>query len=551
MPALSPHPSRSAPAGPLVIVVLDGVGIGDRGLGDAVARAHTPNLDRLRSLTGSTTIAAHGRAVGLVSDADMGNSEVGHNALGSGQICDQGASLVARAIESGEIFSSATWRAAVAQVKSSGEPLHLIGLLSDGNVHSHIDHTLALIRGALLDGVQRLRVHALLDGRDTPVRSALGYAQTLEACLSDCRAQGVDYQIASGGGRMRITMDRYGADWAMVERGWAVHVRGEGRQFAGLTEAIATLYAESSTGDQDLDPFVIAHDGTPVGPIRDGAAVLLTNFRGDRAIEISQAFEMEDFTHFERGRRPTVMFAGMMRYDGDLMLPREVLVGAPVFHNCMSELLCATGKRSIAIAETQKFGHVTYFWNGNRSEPFDSALEQAIEIPSELGHFDCRPWMKAAEVTDAAIAAITAKADTGIGPRYDQVRINYANGDMVGHTGDLDATIVAVSAVDHQLGRLWAAVRAVSGVLVVTADHGNADEMLEKGDPRRPKTSHSLAPVPFCIWDPREPNESPRLSLPANAGLANVAATVLELMGLVPHPDYEPSLLQPSGESAR
>jgi len=542
--ALAPHPVFHAPKGPVVCVVMDGVGLGAQDHGDAVHLAHTPTLDWLRTLGSSTSLRAHGRAVGMPSDADMGNSEVGHNALGAGRIFDQGAKLVAQAIASGALFRGQVWQDAVARVVASGQPLHFLGLLSDGNVHSHIDHLLAMLERAAHDGVARARVHVLTDGRDVPARSALGYVDRLETCLQQLRDTGRDYRIASGGGRMHITMDRYEAEWTMVERGWNTHVHAQGRRFASARQAIETLYAEHpELDDQFLPAFVIADDSGPVGPIRDGAAVVLFNFRGDRAIEISRAFEDDALSAFDRGARPDVLFAGMMQYDGDLRIPRRFLVDPPAIAHTMGELLSAAGRHQLAIAETQKYGHVTYFWNGNRTGAFDPALETYVEIPSDVLPFEQRPWMKAAEVTDALL--------TELGHRhYDFVRVNYANGDMVGHTGHLDATRVAVEAVDLCLSRLVLAIRRLEGVLVVTADHGNADQMLERGaDGRdRIRTSHSLNPVPFSIFDPCLPEHAPRVRPPDPAhpfGLGHVASTCLELLGFSAPADYLPSMLAP------
>ncbi len=542
--ALAPHPVLRAAKGPVVCVVMDGVGLGARDHGDAVHLAHTPTLDWLRTLRSATTLCAHGRAVGMPSDADMGNSEVGHNALGAGRIFDQGAKLVAQAIDDGALFRGPAWQAIVAHVRQSGQPLHLLGLLSDGNVHSHIDHVLALLEHAARQGVTAARVHVLTDGRDVPGRSALLYVDRLEASLQALRDAGHDYRIASGGGRMHITMDRYEADWAMVERGWATHVHAHGRRFASARQAIETLRAEHpELDDQFLPAFVVADEHGPVGPIRDGAAVVLFNFRGDRALEITRAFEDDAFTAFDRGDRPRVLFAGMMQYDGDLRLPRRFLVEPPAIDRTMGELLAASGRRQLAIAETQKYGHVTYFWNGNRTGAFDPARETYVEIPSDVLPFEQRPWMKAAEVTDALVAAL-------LRDRYDFVRVNYANGDMVGHTGHIDATRLAVEAVDLCLARLVPLVRRLEGVLVVTADHGNADQMLdrEKDGSEKIRTSHSLNPVPLAIFDPCDPEQAPpvRPTDPSQPfGLGNVAATCLELMGLCPPADYLPSLLAP------
>ncbi len=540
MQTLGQHPWRRAPEGPVVAIVMDGVGIGTGDHGDAVAAARTPNLDALRGLPSWTSLLAHGTAVGMPSDADMGNSEVGHNALGAGRIVDQGAKLFSEAIASCALFDGPAWREAVATVQGSGEPLHFIGLLSDGNVHSHIDHLIALLRRAASEGVQRARVHALVDGRDVPARSALLYIDRLEAVLTNLSQDGRDYRIASGGGRMVVTMDRYEADWSIVQRGWQVHVRGEGRRFPSARAAIETLYKETGLDDQNLPGFVIADEQGPLGPIRDGAAVILFNFRGDRALELTRAFEQEAFTGFERGPRPRVLFAGMTQYDGDLKLPSKYLVAPPAIAGTMGELLAHSGVSQLAISETHKFGHVTYFWNGNRSEPFDTRLETYVEIPSDLMPLEQRPWMKAAEITDRLIAEIDR-----IQPRF--VRLNFANGDMVGHTGDLHATVLAVEAVDLCIGRILAALRPRKGIAVITADHGNADQMFD----RRPdgalqvRTSHTLNRVPFVIVDPREPGGGPRLAPPPAAGLSNVAATCLELLGHAAPEGLRRSLLAP------
>ena len=540
MSALSPHPYRKPPKGPVVCVVMDGVGIGAGDDGDAVRLAHTPTIDWLASLPSSTRLLAHGTAVGLPTDDDMGNSEVGHNALGAGRTFDQGAKLVNNAIDDGSIWQGAVWRAATARVRESGQPLHFIGLLSDGGVHSHIDQLVAMLRRAASENVARVRVHILTDGRDVSSRSAPTYVERLESVLSELSTEDRDYRIASGGGRMFVTMDRYEADWSIVERGWQTHVRGEARQFASAGEAITTLYEDHpDKDDQTLPPFVIAEGGEPIGRIEDGAAVLFFNYRGDRAIEISRAFEEDDFTAFDRGPRPDVLYAGMMQYDGDLQVPKRFLVEPPAIADTMGEQLAATGKRQVAVAETQKYGHVTYFWNGNRSGAFDETLERYIEIPSDKVSFDQRPWMKAAQVTDALLAALRE------GPDF--VRVNYANGDMVGHTGHLDATRVAVEVVDLSLARLLPVIKQLGGVLVVTADHGNADQMFDvKKGTKTVRTSHSLNPVMLSIYDPREPGDGPAVR-PIDPTqpfrLANVAATCLELMGLEPPEAFERSVL--------
>ncbi len=312
---LAPLPGYSAFAGPVVLVIMDGVGLGKRDASDGVYLANTPVLDELLAEPLCLQLKAHGKAVGLPSDEDMGNSEVGHNALGAGRVFAQGAQLVNEAIASGAIFAGAAWQSAVARGKAGGT-VHFIGLLSDGNVHSHISHLFALLDRCAKEGVRRVRVHALLDGRDVRERSAPTYLEPLEKRLAALSAGGGrDYRVASGGGRMVTTMDRYGANWAVVERGWKAHVLGVGRRFASAMEAVETYYREDPTStDQYLDSFVITEDGHPVGTVEDGDAVVFFNFRGDRAIEISRAFEEPGFSEFNRVRVPDVFFAGMMQY---------------------------------------------------------------------------------------------------------------------------------------------------------------------------------------------------------------------------------------------
>lgn len=539
--SLPPLPGAPPRQGPVVLCILDGVGLGRGDAGDAVAHAHMPVLQGLLARHPWTRLAAHGVAVGLPSDEDMGNSEVGHNALGAGRVFSQGAALVDHALASGQAFAGDTWR----WLTERGT-LHLLGLVSDGNVHSHVKHLRALLHRAHADGVRRLRVHALTDGRDVPPRSALTWLEPLEQELA--ALEGVDYRVASGGGRMFLTMDRYEADWAMVARGWACHVGGQGRPFAAASEAVRTFYAEDPRiDDQSLPAFVVVDaQGQPVGPVQDGDAVLLFNFRGDRALEISRALEGRPVP-FTRQPQPALRFAGMMQYDGDEQLPRRYLVDPPAIAGTVGEQLVALGLRSFAVSETQKFGHVTYFFNGNRSGLLDPALEHSVCVPSPEGPFDRCPAMAAPAVTDAALEALAAGT-------YDHIRLNFANGDMVGHTGDLEATLEALAVVDQQLGRLVAAAEQAGAVLLVTADHGNADQMhqLDKktgatvrdaeGRPV-PRTAHSLNPVPFVLVDFAG---RWRLEPPPRPGLANVGATLLNLLGYAAPEGYEPSLVRPA-----
>ena len=533
----------------VLVVVMDGVGIRQSRFGNAVALARTPNLDSLIASRLSTTLKAHGTYVGLPSDDDIGNSEVGHNALGAGRIFAQGAKLVNIAIDDGVLFKGAAWNNLIQSVRTKKSTLHFLGLLSDGNVHSHERHLFAMLRQAKKDGIAKVRVHALLDGRDVGEKSAELYVGRLNAVMTELRDANFDIQVASGGGRMHITMDRYNADWQMVKRGWDTHVLGRGRQFSSLDDALIEFRKDPTITDQHIPAFVIAKDGQPVGKIVDGDAVVLFNFRGDRAIEISRAFTEQVFTEFEREYFPKVLFAGMMQYDGDLKIPENYLVTPPAISGTLSAVLADLKVRQYACSETQKFGHVTYFWNGNRSGYFDQATEEYLEIPSDPAEFfEQRPEMKAVEIADATID----RMERGT---FDFGRINFANGDMVGHTGSLPAAIAAVESVDTQLGRLMAAADRTQTTLLITADHGNADEMFdgkEKDFPNwetvgfarqpTPKTAHTLAPVPFLIYGFRVSMLKFKDIEPRSLG--NVANTALVTMGLAPRPEFLPSLVE-------
>lgn len=546
--ALKKNPKFKGRKGPVVLVIMDGVGYGKYKEGDAVANAYLKTLPSLTASCPHTKLKAHGTAVGLPSDEDMGNSEVGHNAIGCGRVFEQGAKLVSKSLETGAMFQGKTWQDLINNVKAKNSTLHFIHMLSDGNVHSHIDHLKAMLRQAQKEGVKKVRVHALLDGRDVGETSALDYFMPFEAFLADLNKGGVDYRIASGGGRMHITMDRYNADWSMVDRGWQTHVLGEGRLFASAQEAIETYRAENPTMiDQDMKAFVIAQGGKPVGTVNDGDSVILANFRGDRALEITAAFESgQEFDKFDRKRVPAVMYAGMMEYDGDLHVPKAYLVNPPSIDRTQGEYLAATGVRMLAISETQKYGHVTYFYNGNRTGKFNDKLEDYVEIKSDVVPFEQRPWMKCAEITDHVLTAIEAK-------KYDFIRLNYPNGDMVGHTGVYQAVICSMEGMDLQLERLRIAVEKAGGVMILTADHGNADDMFEHdkktgavslkkdGNPKA-KTSHSLNPVPCVIYDPSGQGEYAS-ELKEGLGISSLAATCIELLGYQAPADYDSSVL--------
>ena len=532
--------------GPIVTIIMDGYGLPKSDVGSAIAAARKPTLDRLFAKYPNVRLRAHGTAVGMPSDDDMGNSEVGHNAIGAGQVYSQGAALVADAIAAGSIWQGAAWQEIVAGAKAGRGVIHFIDLFSDGNVLSHLDHLKAMIVRAKEEGVKAVRVHALLDGRDVPETSALDYVEPFEAFLASLCGADFDAQIASGGGRMNITMDRYDANWSMVEKGWKTHVLGQGELFASASEAVKALRVKKpGVIDQDLPPFVIARDGKPVGTVEDGDSVVFYNFRGDRAIEITRAFEETPFDKFDRVRLPKVTYAGMLQYDGDLKLPKRFLVNPPAILDTTGEWFAQCGIAQFACSETQKFGHVTYFWNGNRSGKFDGETYQ--EVPSDVVPFEQRPWMKAAEIADAMIDALKSG-------KYKTLRCNFANGDMVGHTGSFRAATMAVEAVDLALARILPVIDAMGGVALITADHGNADEMFEldkktrqpaqnKDGSFKAKTAHTLNPVPLILYDNVTGGKLGLKQTP-EAGLSNIAATTANLLGFEKHAKWDESLLE-------
>ncbi len=531
---------------PVYCIVMDGIGIGADNISNAIKNAKTPTLDMLMSKYPTLKLKAHGTAVGLPSDDDMGNSEVGHNAIGAGQVFAQGAKLVSNSIESGKMFKSQAWNEIVS-VKDTGKTLHFIGLFSDGNVHAHIDHLKAMIERSKTEGVKKVRIHILIDGRDVGETSALEYIVPFEEFLSTLNCDTFDAKIASGGGRMNITMDRYEANWEMVEKGWKTHVLADARQFESAKEAVETYRQELGCIDQDLPSFVIAQNGEPVGRITDGDSVVFYNFRGDRAIEISRAFDEENFTEFDRVYFPKVTYAGMLEYDGDKHIPSRYLVSPPEISGTMGEYLANTGVTQYALSETQKFGHVTYFWNGNKSGKFDENTETYEEIKSDVIPFEQRPWMKCAEITDRLIEV----SQEG---KYKFMRVNFPNGDMVGHTGNYLATVVSVEALDLCLARILEEVDRQGGVALITADHGNADEMYEldkktkqpkaeKDGTFKSKTSHTLNPVPCIIYD-NQFADNYKVMEADNYGLSNIAATLVNLMGYKAPDFWDKSMIE-------
>lgn len=545
--ALKKNPSFARRKGPVVLMIMDGVGFGKYADGDAFLKAYTPELDNLMKTCPFTELKAHGSAVGMPSDEDMGNSEVGHNAIGCGRVFAQGAKLVEDAVESKNMFQGDTWTKIIANCKANNSTLHFLGLFSDGNVHSNINHLKAMLEEAKAEGIAKARIHILLDGRDVPATSALEYVDPFEDFLASLNTCGTDYRIASGGGRMVITMDRYNANWDMVRKGWETHVLGKGYLYKSTREAIEDLRSQKAgILDQDLPPFVIAEDDKAIGTVEDGDAVIFFNFRGDRSQEITMAFDSgEEFDKFDRVRVPDVIYAGMMEYDADLHIPKNFLVSPPQINRTMGEYLCACGEKQLAISETQKFGHVTYFFNGNKSGKFDDKLEDYIEVLSDVVPFEERPWMKSAEITDKVVDAV----ESG---EYGMIRLNYPNGDMVGHTGVYQAVLVSLGALDIAVKRVREAVEKVGGILIISADHGNSDDMFEhdksgniKHDDNgniSAKTSHSLNPVPCIIYDPSSKGEY-KPELKAGLGISSLAATCIELLGYEAPEFYDSSVL--------
>ncbi|HBM17548.1 MAG TPA: 2,3-bisphosphoglycerate-independent phosphoglycerate mutase [Lentisphaeria bacterium] len=543
---LKVNPKFKKRRGPVVLCILDGVGFGKYKDGDAFLNAYKPFINNMLETLPNTRLKAHGIAVGLPSDEDMGNSEVGHNAMGCGRVFAQGAKLVNEAIATGRMFEGEVWQEVIANCKKNNSALHFLGLFSDGNVHSHIDHLKAMIEKAISEGVKKIRIHTLLDGRDVPETSALLYIEPFENFMTELRTKGCDIQIASGGGRMQITMDRYGANWDMVRKGWDIHIHGKGRGFKSAKEAVETLRKETKAIDQDLPGFVISDAaGNPGGKMADGDSVIFFNFRGDRSLEITAAFEEDKFDKFDRAPRPNVYYAGMMEYDGDLKVPKKYLVNPPSIDRTMGEYLCASGVRILAISETQKYGHVTYFFNGNRTGKFNEKLEDYVEIRSDVIPFEQRPWMKCAEITDHVVDAICSE-------KYDCIRLNFPNGDMVGHTGVYESTIIAVEALDICVKRISEAVTKAGGVLLITADHGNCDDMYQhdkkgnavtdKSGHIEAKTSHSLNQVPFIVYDPEYKGDY-KTELNQGLGISSVTATTIDFLGFIPPQEYDKSII--------
>ena len=538
--------------GPVVLVIADGIGLSDNQAGNAVSLAYDKTITSLIQDYKSLRLRAAGIKVGLPVD-DTGNSEIGHSILGAGQIIKQGANLVDEMMESGKVFESQTWKDAVANVKKhSGKAMHFIGILSDGGVHSNINHLLKMLTRAKEDGVKKARIHVLLDGHDVPATSALVYVQQLEDLLRELNTGGVDYKIASGGGRMKITADKYGADWNMVAEGWKTHVLGEARGFGTAVEAIETARWDTpGIVDAFLPPFVITENEKPVGTIEDGDTVIYFDFKANRAIEFVKAMEEESFDKFDRVRVPKVYFAGLMNYAPMEGLPKNYLVIPPEVSGTLTEYLSKENIKQYSVAETVGYRYLTYCFNGGRDGAISSKTEEYKEVKSFDSPYGDRPWMKSAEVADEAVAKIKAGKDKFI-------KVDLPNADVVGFTGELQHTVMAVEAVDVAIQRILDAVDAAGGVVVVTSSHGKAEEtyelddmgqMILKGGRPVAKRGRNANPVPFVIYDNTENKMKYELKISGDFGLANVAATIADLLGKTKPEVWEESLIRVKEEA--
>ena len=525
---------------PTVLMILDGYGLNDRHDGNAVYEAKTPVMDGLMKDYPFVKGNASGLAVGL-PDGQMGNSEVGHMNMGAGRIVYQELTRITKEIQDGDFFKNEALLSAMKNAKDNDSAIHFMGLLSDGGVHSHNTHLYGLLEMAKREGLKKVYVHCFLDGRDTPPASGKEFVEQLEAKMKEI-----------GVGEIGVISGRYYAmdrdnRWDRVELAYKALTQGEGVKGTDAAAAVQASYDDDKT-DEFVLPTVIEKDGKPVATISDKDSVVFFNFRGDRAIEISKAFEGgADFDKFDRVRVPKVVYSGMLEYDGDLHIPTRYLVSPPEITNTMGEYLADMKISQYAISETQKYGHVTYFWNGNRSGKFSEEYETYVEVPSDIVPFEQRPWMKCAEITDKLIEAL----ESG---KYDCIRVNFPNGDMVGHTGSLEATICSMEALDLQLGRILPVVDKVGGVAIITADHGNADEMAEfdkkthqvKHNPDgslKAKTSHTLNPVPCIIYDNKFA-DTYTVKKDGKFGLSNVAATVVNLLGYEAPEMWDESMIE-------
>ncbi|KAA9002376.1 2,3-bisphosphoglycerate-independent phosphoglycerate mutase [Paenibacillus spiritus] len=497
----------SAPK-PVALIIMDGFGLRGTTEGNAVAQANKPNYDRYLKQYPNTTLTACGEAVGL-PEGQMGNSEVGHLNIGAGRIVYQDLTMIDKSIRDGEFFENDTLVAAVRNAKDNGKKLHLFGLLSDGGVHSHINHLFAMLDLAKKEGLSDVYIHAFMDGRDVAPDSGQKYIQALIAKIEEI---GVG-RIATVSGRY-FAMDR-DKRWERVEKAYRAIVDGEGLKYTDALSAITASY-QNSVYDEFLEPSVITDEaGNPTATVESGDSVVFINFRPDRAIQLSQVFTQPDFAGFDRGAKfpQGLHFVCMTTYSetvvGYVAFPPKNLV------NTLGEVLVQQGKKQLRIAETEKYPHVTFFFSGGRDVELPGETRILINSP-KVATYDMKPEMSAYEVAAACVAEIEAD-------RQDAIILNFANPDMVGHSGMLEPTIKAVEVTDECVGKVVDAVTAKGGVVIIIADHGNADMVFDEEG--RPFTAHTTNPVPFIVTDEN-------VILREHGILADVAPTFLDLMGL-------------------
>lgn len=496
-------------AAPLVaLIILDGLALNPSERGNAVMAARTPTLDRLMATYPWSRLSASGRDVGLM-DGQMGDSNVGHLNIGAGRVVKQNVLRILDAIDDGSFYENPVLVEAVEKAAVGKRALHLLGLLSPGGVHSHSRIAQALVTLAKRRGVAEVYIHAFTDGRDVPPTSGLGYVKEFEAWL---REEGAG-KIASVSGRY-FAMDR-DRRWERTKKAYDAIVRGEGHRARSAEEAVQAAYGRGET-DEFISPTVIVgEDGAPVGLLKEGDVAIFFNFRADRARQLTRSLIEEGFEGFARDPVRPGHFATMIRYDQEYNVP--FAFGPQNMANILGEVVAAQGWKQLRIAETEKYAHVTYFFNGGREEPFPGEVQRLVPSP-KVATYDLKPEMSAYEVAGEAVREL----EKG---EYRLMVLNFANCDMVGHTGVFEAAVKAVEAVDTCLGRVLEAVRRLGGVAVVTADHGNADQMIDY-ETGGPHTYHTLHPVP-CILVSDEPG----LAM-AGGRLADLAPTVLELLGL-------------------
>ncbi|MUT64938.1 2,3-bisphosphoglycerate-independent phosphoglycerate mutase [Paenibacillus sp. NEAU-GSW1] len=493
---------------PVALIILDGFGLRDDVTGNAVAQAKKPNYDRYWSTYPHTTLTASGEAVGL-PEGQMGNSEVGHLNIGAGRIVYQDLTRISKSIRDGEFFDNETLIGAVRHAKANNKKLHLYGLLSDGGVHSHIAHLFALLELAKKEELNEVFIHAFLDGRDVAPDSAKGYLEQLQAKIEEV---GVG-QIATVQGRY-YAMDR-DKRWERTEKSYRAMVYGDGPTYTDPIKAVVESYEKSVYDEFVMPTVIVGEDGKPVGLVESEDAVVFFNFRPDRAIQLGQVFTNEDFRGFDRGEHVPKNLHFVC-----LTLFSETVGGFVAYSpknldNTLGEVLVQNGKKQLRIAETEKYPHVTFFFSGGRDVELEG--ETRILIPSpKVATYDLQPEMSAYEVAEAAVKEIEAE-------RQDAIILNFANPDMVGHSGMLEPTIKAVEATDECLGKVVEAVLAKGGVAIITADHGNADMVFDENG--RPHTAHTTNPVPCIVT-------SAGVELREDGILADLAPTVLDLLQL-------------------